>query len=181
MRHWLQAPFLLGIWLLLSGKFDAFHIGTGVFAVLFVVWLDRKLGPANLEKREHPLRVNLWRGLAYVPWLIWQMLVSSWQVARVILSPKMPLQPALVRFISIQPHAIARVVLGNSITLTPGTLTLDIEGDSYLVHSLTDASAEGLLDGGMQRRVARLFGSEGEGAVSGGEIVRGRIRTGAGA
>lgn len=154
---WIQAPFLFGVWMLLSGKFDVFHLGSGVVAVLLVVWLDRKLGPVNLGENDLPIRVHVGRAFCYVPWLVWQMLLSALEVARIILRPNGSLDPRLVEFTSVQPHTIARVLLGNSITLTPGTLTLHIEGDRYLIHSLSAASREGLFGGEMQRRVARLF------------------------
>lgn len=173
-----QALFLFGIWLLLSGKIDFFHVGSGIFAVLLVVWLDRKLGSTNLGKMDLPLRPHPLRCLLYVIWLIGQMLLSSWQVARIVMTPKMPLNPVLVRFTSPQPHTVARVVLGNSITLTPGTLTLDIDGDRYLVHALSDASKDGLLAGDMQRKVAHTFCADEYGAVADPEIVVGEIRGG---
>jgi multicomponent Na+:H+ antiporter subunit E len=163
---WIQASFLFGVWLLLSGKFDAFHMGSGVVAVMLVMWLDRKLGPANLGRNDRPIRVHVGRALLYVPWLIWQMLLSAFEVARIILWSNGSLDPRLIRFTSVQPHTIARVLLGNSITLTPGTLTLHIEGDRYLVHSLSAGSREGLLGGAMQTKVARLFCAEELGTVS---------------
>lgn len=183
-RRWLgagelgQGIFLLLLWLLLSGRFDAFHVGSGVLAVFLVVWLDRKLGPANLETEDQRLRPHLGRILLYLPWLAWQMLLSSWQVARAILAPDMrrKISPNLVTFRSGQPHTVARVILGNSITLTPGTLTLDIEGDDYLVHSLTDQTARSLLDGTMQRKVAAMFSTELEEPVSNPRILTGRRR-----
>lgn len=169
---WIQGAFLFAIWLLLSGKFDLFHMATGVLAVFFVLWLDRNLGPANLGKNDLPIRVHPIRALLYLPWLGWQMLLAAFGVARVVLSPRMPLNPQLVGFTTEQPHTIARVLLGNSITLTPGTLTLDIEGNRYFVHALSDESREGLLGGGMQKKVARLFLAEDSTPVSKIEIGR---------
>lgn len=172
--RWVQVAFLFTIWLLLSGKMDPFHLATGVLAVFIIVWLDRKLGPANLEESDLPLRPHLGKLLGYLPWLMGQMLLSTWHVAKVILSPAMPLQPVLVRFVSPQPHTIARVVLGNSITLTPGTLTLDIDRDLFLVHALTEKSARSVLDGTMQRKVAAAFSAELNPPVINPEILTGR-------
>lgn len=175
-RLWLQAPFLLALWLVLSGKLDLFHVGSGVFATGLVLWLDRKLGPASLEEGERPLRPHFGRHLLYFPWLAWQMLVASWQVGRVIVHPAMgeKIAPNLIRFRSAQPHVIAKVVLANSITLTPGTLTVKIEGDSFLVHALTAESARSLLEGTMQRKVAAAFGVSLEEPVTDAAIVTGR-------
>jgi multicomponent Na+:H+ antiporter subunit E len=168
---WIQAPFLFGVWMLLSGKFDVFHLGSGVVAVLLVVWLDRKLGPVNLGENDLPIRIHVGRAILFVPWLVWQMLLSALEVARIILRPNGSLDPRLVRFTCVQPHTIARVLLGNSITLTPGTLTLNIEGDHYLIHSLSAGSREGLFGGGMQKKVARLFCAEELGSVSDALVV----------
>jgi multicomponent Na+:H+ antiporter subunit E len=70
----------------------------------------------------------------------------------------MPIDPVLVRFRTGMQSNLAKVTLGNSITLTPGTFTLWIEGDSFLVHAIHPDMASGLLDGTMQRTVAAVFG-----------------------
>jgi multicomponent Na+:H+ antiporter subunit E len=176
VREVVQAGILFLLWVLFSGRFQAFHLATGAIAVLFVLWLDRKLGPATLGDADRPLRLHPVRLVAYVFWLGWQMVLSAWQVARVILNPERHLRPKLVLFRSPQPHVIAKVVLGNSITLTPGTLTLDIEGDRYLVHALSADSAEGLLSGDMQRRVARLFRAGEEPPVFDAQVLPGVYR-----
>ena len=158
-RTLVQGLVLYVIWLLFSGKFDPFHMGTGVAAVLFVMWLDRKMGSINLGDARVPLRLKFLGLIVYVPWLFWQMILSSIEVSRVILSPERA-NPALINFRSPQPHVVAKVVLGNSITMTPGTLTLDIEGDRFLVHALSEATTSSLLDGSMQKTVAALFSKQ---------------------
>ncbi len=150
---------LMTAWVLLSGHFDLFHLASGAAGVGLLLWLDRKLGSATLEHRDADLRPKWGRILAYVPWLLWQMVLSAWHVGRVIWRPSVYpfIRPELVTFRSAQPHAVARVMLANSITLTPGTLTLNLDGDKYLIHALTKETADGLLDGSMQRKVASLF------------------------
>jgi multicomponent Na+:H+ antiporter subunit E len=99
--------------------------------------------------------------LAYLPWLCWQIVLASLEVAYLVLHPRLPIQPQLIRFRAHLPHALARLSLATSITLTPGTVTLDTHGDEFLVHALTAAGAEALLspegDGTMQRRIAALY------------------------
>ncbi len=151
----IKGAFLYAIWVLLSGKIDAFHLGIGLAGVMFLLWLDSRLeplAPPEMQVRIHPLR---W--IAYALWLLWQMLLSAVYVARVIINPKRHLDPQMVRFESIQPNDIASVALANSITLTPGTLTVDLKNHVYLVHALTGRTARDLLTGSMQARVAHVF------------------------
>ena len=170
-----QAVVLLVLWLVLSGHWDAFHIGMGAAAVAFVLWVNRPiravpLGPGGSFSRS-PIRVL--RLIGYLPWLFGQMLSSGLYVAYLSLHPRVPVSPLIVRCISRQPVLSAQVMLGNSITLTPGTLTLDIEGDELTIHALTPRAADGFLEGSMPRRVAHLFGGRPEPPL---EAVR-RIRS----
>ena len=156
-RFLVQGVVLMALWLLLSGHFDAFHVALGVLSVGLVIAINRRL-PAVVCRNDPPdVRLRLRRLLLYLPWLFLEMVLSSLHVARVVLSPRPPLSPRMVRFKSRQPGDLARVILGNSITLTPGTLTISIDGDEFLVHALSPTTAAGLLTGTMQTKVARLF------------------------
>ena len=148
---------LLIFWAILSGKFDAFHLSVGLLAVVFVLWMDYRLAPlgdANAS-RVHPVRFIL-----YYLWLLKEMVFSAVYVARAIIWSAQYVDPKLVCFRSEQPGVVAAVVLANSITLTPGTLTVDLEDNIYLVHALNSRTAKDLLSGSMQARVAGLFGAE---------------------
>lgn len=150
----IEAAFLFVLWLLLSGHYDLFHLLLGVFSVLLVIVINRDGNP--IEGVENvPIKIR--RLLAYLPWLAKEMIKSSLHVARVVLSPRMPIDPMMVRFKSNQPNDFARVILANSITLTPGTLTVELSADQFLVHALTKNTAEGLVESTMQTKVARLF------------------------
>jgi len=172
--RWGVVLFLFAIWVLLSGKLDLFHLWIGVFGVAAVSWLDRRLGLLEEDEPRRKLHLHYDRGIVYIGWLFWQIVVSAIHVAQVILDLNR-CKPSLVRFRSAQPHAIARVGLGNSITLTPGSLTLDIDGDQFVVHALTADVRDSLLEGTMQRKVAHVFGTELEEPVTEGEIVEGRV------
>ncbi len=153
---------LFVLWLILSGKFDAFHVSIGAVSALCVALGTRRLlllPPDIGRPGTHPTNVLPLRFLGYIPWLIWQIIVSSLHVAYVVLHPKMPIQPRLLRFDTSFPHVLAQLTLATSITLTPGTVTLDVDNDEFLVHALTDTSAQGLepQGGPMHRRVAALF------------------------
>lgn len=147
---------LFGLWVLLSGKLDAFHLGVGLVSVFAVLWMHFRLPP--IESAGHPLLKPL-TFIRYFFWLLGQMLLSSVQVIRVVLRPdKNPPDPRLIAFESRQPSLVQSVLLANSITLTPGTLTLDYQDGRYLVHALTADTAADLLSGDMAHRVALLSG-----------------------
>jgi multicomponent Na+:H+ antiporter subunit E len=156
---------LFVLWVVLSGKCDAFHLLTGAASAICITIGTQRLfylPPAIVPQAVHPMRAVPWRRLlVYVPWLFWQVVLSSVQVAAAVLHPKMPINPRLLRFRMVLPHTLARLTLATSITLTPGTVTLDVDGDEFLVHALTEASANGLdpAAGGdaMQQRVAALY------------------------
>ena len=155
-----EGAVLLGFWLVMSGQMQVFHIITGILAVSFVVWLDRRLGPLTKDEDAISLHAHFLKLPFYLPWLAWQMILSSLHVGKVILVPRHKIHPMMLKFNSKMPSNAARVILGNSITLTPGTLTLDIQEDTFLVHALDVQSSESLLAGDMQKRVGRLFSAE---------------------
>jgi multicomponent Na+:H+ antiporter subunit E len=155
----LQFFVLFGLWILLSGRFDLFHISMGFLSALLVILvhlrINRYLYFQKEIAKENTLRYS--RFLYYVPWLIWQIVVASIQVAYVVLHPKIPINPSLVRFKTRLPNIAAKVILGNSITLTPGTLTIRIQDDEFLVHALTDAASTSIMDGSLPDQVAKLY------------------------
>ena len=160
---------LFALWVVLSGKFDAFHLGIGAASALGIALGTQRLllappaiGPIGL----HPLAIVPWfRMLGYLPWLFGQVVLASVEVAVIVVRPKMPIHPHIVRVRTQLPHTLARLTLAHSITLTPGTVTLDAQDDVLLVHALTERSASGLVPpqgvGGMQQRVAALFNRSG--------------------
>jgi multicomponent Na+:H+ antiporter subunit E len=78
---------------------------------------------------------------------------------RIVLDPKLPISPQIIKFKSDLPHDVALTTLANSITLTPGTLTVDIdENKTYYIHCLTKKHGDQLLKGDMQARVAAVYG-----------------------
>ena len=99
-------------------------------------------------------------------------LTASLHVAAVVLNPKMPIDPALIRFKTKFPNTSARVILGNSITLTPGTITIQIKGDEFLVHGLMDASSSGIIDGSLPGEVAKLYEKKPEQVISHIKIIK---------
>jgi multicomponent Na+:H+ antiporter subunit E len=163
-----QAVSLMALWLLLSEHFDLFHVSLGVLSVGIVLLINAQLTfvqffPDDVSEWE---QMKLDRVPRFALWLVWEIINASLQVAAIVLHPKMPVRPVLIRFRAHLPSVGAKVLLGNTITLTPGTLTLAIEGDEFLIHAIQQQSASSLIDGTMPRWVGRLFHRTGEGTIS---------------
>ena len=144
---------LMIVWLLFSGHYTAPLITYGVLSCAGVVALVAHLGILDHEALPTHLGV---RPFLYLPWLLKEILVSNLSVIRVILSPNLPIHPRILSIEASQKTEVGRVIYANSITLTPGTVTLDVRGEKMLVHALTKDSAEGLVGGEMDRRVTHL-------------------------
>ena len=145
-------------WLVFSGKFDLFHLGLGVISCALVSWFVSDL--SVIKSRPISL-VRLWVNfILYFPWLLWQTFTSSLHVLSLVLSPKMMdrIDPHIFRIKTRIDDRLGLVTFANSITLTPGTITVDISihGD-FIIHAIDKESAAGL-PGEMERRVARIFG-----------------------
>ncbi|MEW6690699.1 MAG: Na+/H+ antiporter subunit E [Pseudomonadota bacterium] len=147
---------LFVFWLLLSGIYTPFLVLAGLGAAAAVAWLAWRMEVADREG--YPVHLTL-ATLAYWPWLIREILKAGWQVSRIILDPRLPVSPALVRFRPSQTSAVGLVAHANSITLTPGTITVDVEQGDFVVHALTRDAAAGVAGSEMDRRVSRLEGS----------------------
>lgn len=144
---------LLAFWLLLSGFFTPFLVAAGVGSALAVVAFARRMDLVDVEA--FPL--VMWRtAFRYWPWLLKEIGKSGWAVTRVVLRPTMPISPTLVRFRPLQRTPVGLVTHANSITLTPGTITIEATPGEFLVHALTRAGAQGCVDSEMDRRVAAL-------------------------
>lgn len=139
-------------WWLLSGQPGALVLALGAASVLLVVWLSRRM--QLLDQESHPVHLRL-ALLGFWGWLLLEMLKANLQVVRLVLSRRPALQPRVLRVPHTQATDLGRVILANSITLTPGTVTIDVDEDSVLVHALTPASAAAVAEGSMDRRVPR--------------------------
>lgn len=150
---------LFVLWLLLSGQytFDSrLILALGLASCTFVVAIALRMKIADREG--HPIHL-LVPSLRYIPWLLWAIVKSNIDVTRCILNPRLPISPTLVKVKAGQQSELGQTIFANSITLTPGTVSLDVEEDEILVHALTRESAEEVADGEMDRRVTLLEGS----------------------
>lgn len=144
---------LFGAWLLLSGQWTALLLSLGIASVLLVVLCAKRLGILDAEG----LPLRLLPGLArYAPWLVGQIVSASVDVARRIVDPHLPISPSIIHVDASQHSAVGRVSYANSITLTPGTISLDVTDNQIEVHALTDDAAEELTQGEMARRVCAM-------------------------
>lgn len=142
-------------WILLSGFFTPFLLGAGAAVSLAVVWFAHRMEVADREG--HPAHLGL-SALGYWPWLAKEILKSALDVSKVILDPRLPASPTVVRFKPRQKSSVGLVTHANSITLTPGTLSIEVGPDQFVVHGLTRESAGAAMDSEMDRRVERFEG-----------------------
>lgn len=157
LRTAILALVLYGFWILMSGVLTPFFLAAGFGCALFVAWLGYRM--EVVDREGHPFHLT-WSALAYWPWLIVQILKSSLDVARILLDPKLPASPTVVRFRPRQKTAVGLVTHANSITLTPGTLSIEVGADRFTVHALTREGAAATVASDMDRRVERFEGSE---------------------
>jgi multicomponent Na+:H+ antiporter subunit E len=140
-------------WLLWSGLFKPLLLALGLFSCLLTFTLVRRMG--YFENELFALRFSF-RLFSYWIWLGREIFRSSLQVARVVLDPALPISPRTIDLKSTSGHLVDQVILANSITLTPGTLALDLHKGVIKVHALTESGARDLESGEMDRRVDAL-------------------------
>jgi len=138
-RTLVTAVLLAAVWIVWSWHFEPLIIGFGVAAVALTVFVARRL--QILDEETVPFELNL-RLLVFLPWLAWEVVKANLQVARTILSPSLPIRPHLIRVPADQRTTIGNVILANTITITPGTISLDLRDGVILVHCLDDEMAD---------------------------------------
>ena len=150
---------LFVFWMVMAGKFDLFHTSLGIISCLIVTFLS---GDLLFKESRKGRGKEVIRFIAYIPWLIYQIILANLHVARLALSPKMSelINPQLIRFKVNLKSDISKVTFANSITLTPGTITADIQGDEFHVHALSQPVVDDLLSGEMEQRVAHVFSED---------------------
>lgn len=147
---------LFVFWLLLSGYFEPFLIGAGVASAIAVVWLGHRMDV--IDREGHPI-TRCWNALTYWPWLFKEIAKSAWDVSKIIVNPRLPVSPTLLRVKTTQRTTVGLVTYANSITLTPGTISIEVADGTILVHALTREGAASLMEGEMDRRVTRFEGA----------------------
>lgn len=139
-----------------SGKFDAFHLSLGAISCCLVTYISHDL---LFKRKKFSAKdvTEVIRFFQYIPWLLYQIVLANLHVASLVLNPKMPIDPKIVRFKTKLKKDISLVTFANSITLTPGTITAEISEGEYYVHALSKKTADDLLSGEMENKVAHVF------------------------
>lgn len=150
---------LLGTWIVFSGQFDAFHLALGSLSSLFITAISSRLLFTDRSQSLGTRLGQLFRLPGYGLWLLWQIVLSNIHILKLALTPGeiKELDPALVR---IKPHLktdFGKYVLANSITLTPGTITIEVSEGEMLIHAISKHTAGGVQDPAMETRVAKIF------------------------
>jgi multicomponent Na+:H+ antiporter subunit E len=140
-------------WLLWSGLYKPLLMSLGAFSCVLSVYLANRMG---FFRHQQDLLKLLPRLPGYWLWLLKEIIVSSWDVAKIILKPSMPISPTVVVLTSEAKTDVGQVVFGNSITLSPGTVTLDLHEGQVMIHCLNSQSAKELQEGEANRRAAAL-------------------------
>lgn len=163
MYQVLSFSVLLITWVILSGMMDGFHFSLGIISCALVTWWSSDLLFSDRRVAPHARVLQFCRVPGYLLWLLWQIILANLHVLRLAFSPglRQEMEPQLVRFSSGLNTDFQKFVLAQSITLTPGTVTMKIVGDEFIVHAISDSAARGLT-GSMTRRVRRVFGDSGQ-------------------
>lgn len=141
------------LWLSLSGHYEPLIIGFGVLSCLLCVYITRKSGFLDIEG----FPSHLFYGLpSYFIWLSYEILKANYDTAKVIFSSN--INPQVFNVKSSQKTVAGQVTYANSITLTPGTVTIQIDDDNFEIHALTKEMAEDVKSGEMDKRVSVLEG-----------------------
>ncbi|MEM7776166.1 MAG: Na+/H+ antiporter subunit E [Pseudomonadota bacterium] len=146
---------LAAFWLALSGHYKPLLLGIGAVVVVLAVALAHRMRIAD----EEGVPVEFVPGtLLYMPWLLVEILKSSWNVALIIINPRLPISPTMTVVRASQSSPVGVNVYANSITLTPGTVTTGVDDTSLTIHALARDGADDIETGRMDAHVTSIFG-----------------------
>ena len=148
MRTISIAAFLFVTWLLLSGHYGPLILAFGVFSCIVTALITWRMGLNDDEG--NPIHL-WWRVPIYWTWLFWEIVKANIDVAKRIINPRLPISPTLITLKTSQATEFGQVIYANSITLTPGTVSLRIDKDTIEVHALSEELAADLAKGTMDR------------------------------
>lgn len=138
------------LWLVWSGQTKALLLSLGALSAVITVWIAVRM--EIIDHESYPLELSR-KLVTYWFWLSKEIVVSNFDVARRILSRKPGISSSIARVATGKRSNIGRAIYANSITLTPGTVAIDVGEDYILIHALTKAHADRVKAGDMARRV----------------------------
>lgn len=154
MKHILSLFITLSaFWLLNSGHYSVLILSLGFFSIVFILVIAHKMDVVDQESQPVYLTRNIF---GYYLWLIKEIIQANITVVKHIWLGKGSISPALEKITISQQTDIGKVIYANSITLTPGTVAIDITGDEIIVHALLRKDIDSLKTGEMDRRVTML-------------------------
>tara|TARA_B100001029_G_C14889397_1_gene354518 strand:- start:261 stop:743 length:483 start_codon:yes stop_codon:yes gene_type:complete len=156
MRFVLTALIMFAFWILLSGKFSFILFLSGFISSLLVSYMSNDLLIGNGDIKLGFIRTI--KFIRFLPWLLWQIVLANIDLALRTLHPKMPINPILINIKNNLKSDLGMVILANSITLTPGTVTIDVNENEFLIHVISEKAAQSLISGEMQARVKKIEG-----------------------
>jgi multicomponent Na+:H+ antiporter subunit E len=160
-----QFVVLFGFWLMLSDQYRPLFLGFGAVSALLVALVTNSVVSTVLVEPSGSI-VNrfkrAWWFLVFSTWVIWMIVGASAQVAYFAIHPGLPFRPGFVRFHTTMKRPLSRVVLATAITMVPGTMTVRLDGDHYLVHALLPDAFDDLRTAKMQNMVGRILGEDPE-------------------
>lgn len=151
------------LWVLLSGMFAPWLLALGTLSSILVVYLAVRM--EVIDRDSFLTRINALKFARYLLWLAREIVLSNLDVSKRILKGRSSISPTVIRVRSTQRTLLGQVIYANSITLTPGTVSINVWKNEIRVHALTREAAESLRTGEMDRRVSELeIGNNGRGA-----------------
>ena len=160
---------LFAFWMVLSGRTETKFVVYGILTAVVTTWVTYPLllvPNKDGSKKYYVFGFSIPKMIMYFFWLMWQLVLANIDVLLATTGQELNIDPKVVRFRFRADNPMASVILANSITLTPGTVTMNVTDDGvYEIHALTIGAAAGVLDGGMQKKVADLYGEKFDFAV----------------
>lgn len=160
---------LFAFWMVLSGRTETKFVVYGILTSVVTTWVTYPLllvPNKDGSKKYYVFGFSIPKMIMYFFWLMWQLVLANIDVLLATTGQELNIDPKVVRFRFRADNPMASVILANSITLTPGTVTMNVTDDGvYEIHALTVGAAAGVLDGGMQKKVADLYGEKFDFAV----------------
>src|SRR5690625_631795 len=165
---------LMLFWTVMSGFLDAIHLSLGVVSVISVLAINYKMKSYRMyEDDMNDLKeLRFRRPVHEIGWMLVQIFQAGMHVLAIVFKNPIPYDASVLKFRVDLPSADAKMALGNSISLAPGTVTMVIEGDHFVVHALDDDSFGGIVSDEMPREVLKLFQKEERQVIYDVEIIR---------